>query len=75
MCIYSPYLNRIKTIQEGRRIPVQNAVEDPTAWEILEVPLSRARPRRVAPLPRRGLVSPPRPPLQVTAWGAFAANG
>ena len=58
MCIYSPYLNRIKTIQEGRRIPVKNAVEDPTAWEILEVPLPRARPRRVAPLPRRGLVSP-----------------
>jgi signal recognition particle subunit SEC65 len=56
VCIYSPYLNRIKTIQEGRRIPVKNAVEDPTAWEILEVPPPRARPRRV--LRSRGLVSP-----------------
>ena len=37
VCIYSPYLNKFKTIQEGRRISMKNAVEDPTAWEILEV--------------------------------------
>mmetsp|Transcript_36614 Transcript_36614/g.71462 ORF Transcript_36614/g.71462 Transcript_36614/m.71462 type:complete len:151 (+) Transcript_36614:31-483(+) len=35
--IYSPYLNKHKSIQEGRRIPQAAAVEDPTAWEILEV--------------------------------------
>jgi signal recognition particle subunit SEC65 len=37
VCIYSPYLNKFKTIQEGRRIPRNIAVEEPTAWEILEV--------------------------------------
>ena len=35
--IYSPYLNKHKSIQEGRRIPQAVAVDDPTAWEILEV--------------------------------------
>ena len=37
VCIYSPYLNSIKTIQQGRRLPLKSAVEDPTAWEILQV--------------------------------------
>jgi hypothetical protein len=37
VCIYSPYLNSIKTIQQGRRIPLKFAVEDPTAWEIMQV--------------------------------------
>lgn len=36
VCIYSPYLNSVKTIQEGRRISKAIAVEEPTAWEILE---------------------------------------
>mmetsp|Transcript_55054 Transcript_55054/g.112514 ORF Transcript_55054/g.112514 Transcript_55054/m.112514 type:complete len:160 (-) Transcript_55054:401-880(-) len=35
--IYSPYINKQKTIQEGRRIPQEKACDDPTAWEILEV--------------------------------------
>lgn len=37
VCIYSPYLNKFKTRQEGRRVSSKVAVEDPTAWEILEV--------------------------------------
>jgi len=63
VCIYSPYLNRIKTIQEGRRIPVAAAVEDPTAWEILEVPLPRAEPETRSACsahPRCGQRCPPR---------------
>uniref|UniRef100_A0A7S0M5N2 Signal recognition particle 19 kDa protein n=1 Tax=Cryptomonas curvata TaxID=233186 RepID=A0A7S0M5N2_9CRYP len=35
--IYSPYINKHKSIQEGRRISVAQACEDPSAWEILEV--------------------------------------
>eukprot|EP00960_Hanusia_phi_P017273 508518-Hanusia_phi.AAC.4 len=35
--IYSPYINKSKTVQEGRRISLKDACEDPTAWEILEV--------------------------------------
>mmetsp|Transcript_44855 Transcript_44855/g.105209 ORF Transcript_44855/g.105209 Transcript_44855/m.105209 type:complete len:154 (+) Transcript_44855:104-565(+) len=35
--VYSPYINRQKTIQEGRRIPQELACDDPTAWEIMEV--------------------------------------
>lgn len=30
-------MNKYKTIQEGRRVSQKVAVEDPTAWEILEV--------------------------------------
>ncbi|KAJ1494467.1 signal recognition particle, SRP19 subunit [Baffinella frigidus] len=37
VCIFSPYLNKNKTIQEGRRIPSAAACDDPTAWEIMEV--------------------------------------
>ncbi|EPQ14191.1 Signal recognition particle 19 kDa protein [Myotis brandtii] len=34
MCIYPAYLNNEKTIQEGRRIPISKAAENPTATEI-----------------------------------------
>eukprot|EP00287_Rhodomonas_sp_CCMP768_P017491 CAMPEP_0202809686 /NCGR_PEP_ID=MMETSP1389-20130828/1960_1 /ASSEMBLY_ACC=CAM_ASM_000865 /TAXON_ID=302021 /ORGANISM="Rhodomonas sp., Strain CCMP768" /LENGTH=160 /DNA_ID=CAMNT_0049480375 /DNA_START=83 /DNA_END=563 /DNA_ORIENTATION=- len=37
VCIYSPYINKHKTIQEGRRIPQDKACGDPTAYEMMEV--------------------------------------
>ncbi|XP_001507018.2 signal recognition particle 19 kDa protein isoform X1 [Ornithorhynchus anatinus] len=37
ICIYPAYLNNKKTIAEGRRIPVEKAVENPTSTEIQDV--------------------------------------
>nr|XP_014434695.1 signal recognition particle 19 kDa protein [Pelodiscus sinensis] len=37
ICIYPAYLNNKKTIAEGRRIPVDKAVENPTSTEIQDV--------------------------------------
>nr|XP_044988296.1 signal recognition particle 19 kDa protein isoform X2 [Jaculus jaculus] len=37
ICIYPAYLNNKKTIAEGRRIPINKAVENPTATEIQDV--------------------------------------
>uniref|UniRef100_A0A5F8HH79 Signal recognition particle 19 kDa protein n=1 Tax=Monodelphis domestica TaxID=13616 RepID=A0A5F8HH79_MONDO len=40
ICIYPAYLNNKKTIAEGRRIPMDKAVENPTATEIQDVCLA-----------------------------------
>ncbi|XP_045140948.1 signal recognition particle 19 kDa protein isoform X2 [Echinops telfairi] len=40
ICIYPAYLNNKKTLAEGRRIPVNKAVENPTASEIQDVCLA-----------------------------------
>ncbi|XP_010588141.1 signal recognition particle 19 kDa protein isoform X1 [Loxodonta africana] len=40
ICIYPAYLNNKKTIAEGRRIPINKAVENPTATEIQDVCLA-----------------------------------
>ncbi|XP_074713086.1 signal recognition particle 19 kDa protein isoform X1 [Strix uralensis] len=37
ICIYPAYLNNKKTIAEGRRIPIDKAVENPTSAEIQDV--------------------------------------
>ncbi|XP_006007938.1 signal recognition particle 19 kDa protein [Latimeria chalumnae] len=37
ICIYPAYINSKKTIAEGRRIPVEKAVENPTFAEIYDV--------------------------------------
>ncbi|XP_014376590.2 signal recognition particle 19 kDa protein, partial [Alligator sinensis] len=37
ICIYPAYLNNKKTIAEGRRIPIDKAVENPTPTEIQDV--------------------------------------
>ncbi|MBN3315208.1 SRP19 protein, partial [Atractosteus spatula] len=37
VCIYPAYLNSKKTIAEGRRIPVEKAVENPTCTEMRDV--------------------------------------
>ncbi|XP_067839061.1 signal recognition particle 19 kDa protein [Heptranchias perlo] len=37
ICIYPAYINSKKTIAEGRRIPVEKAVENPTIGEIRDV--------------------------------------
>uniref|UniRef100_W5MW61 Signal recognition particle 19 kDa protein n=2 Tax=Lepisosteus oculatus TaxID=7918 RepID=W5MW61_LEPOC len=37
ICIYPAYLNSKKTIAEGRRIPVEKAVENPTCTEMRDV--------------------------------------
>ncbi|NXV47553.1 SRP19 protein, partial [Uria aalge] len=37
ICIYPAYLNNKKTIAEGRRIPIDKAVENPTSTEIQDV--------------------------------------
>uniref|UniRef100_A0A4X2KIX6 Signal recognition particle 19 kDa protein n=1 Tax=Vombatus ursinus TaxID=29139 RepID=A0A4X2KIX6_VOMUR len=40
ICIYLAYLNNKKTIAEGRQIPIDKAVENPTATEIQDVCLA-----------------------------------
>ena len=40
ICIYPAYLNNKKTIAEGRRIPINKAVENPMATEIQDVCLA-----------------------------------
>ncbi|MEE6509965.1 hypothetical protein FKM82_028614 [Ascaphus truei] len=37
ICIYSAYINNKKTIAEGRRIPLEKAVQNPTCAEIQDV--------------------------------------
>uniref|UniRef100_A0A8C4VKG6 Signal recognition particle 19 kDa protein n=1 Tax=Gopherus evgoodei TaxID=1825980 RepID=A0A8C4VKG6_9SAUR len=37
ICIYPAYLNNKKTIAEGRRIPMDKAIENPTSTEIQDV--------------------------------------
>ncbi|KAM9331321.1 signal recognition particle 19 kDa protein isoform 1-T2 [Gastrophryne carolinensis] len=37
ICIYPAYINSKKTIAEGRRIPVEKAVQNPTCSEIADV--------------------------------------
>ncbi|XP_058831619.1 signal recognition particle 19 kDa protein [Topomyia yanbarensis] len=37
VCIYPAYINRKKTRQEGRRIPKENCVENPSFQEIRDV--------------------------------------
>ncbi|XP_069749020.1 signal recognition particle 19 kDa protein [Narcine bancroftii] len=37
ICIYPAYINSKKTIAEGRRIPIEKAVESPTYGEIRDV--------------------------------------
>ncbi|KAI1900270.1 hypothetical protein AGOR_G00048260 [Albula goreensis] len=37
MCIYPAYINSKKTLAEGRRIPSEKAVENPTCAEIRDV--------------------------------------
>ncbi|XP_036383236.1 signal recognition particle 19 kDa protein [Megalops cyprinoides] len=37
MCLYPAYLNSKKTLAEGRRIPIEKAVENPTCAEIRDV--------------------------------------
>ncbi|XP_066469663.1 signal recognition particle 19 kDa protein isoform X2 [Tiliqua scincoides] len=37
ICIYPAYINNKKTIAEGRRIPIDKAVENPTSTEIQDV--------------------------------------
>ncbi|KAM3938984.1 signal recognition particle 19 kDa protein isoform 1-T2 [Leptodactylus fuscus] len=37
ICIYPAYINSKKTIAEGRRIPTEKAVQNPTCVEIAEV--------------------------------------
>ncbi|XP_028604279.1 signal recognition particle 19 kDa protein [Podarcis muralis] len=37
ICIYPAYINNKKTIAEGRRIPLEKAVENPTPTEIQDV--------------------------------------
>ncbi|XP_069608956.1 signal recognition particle 19 kDa protein [Ranitomeya imitator] len=37
ICIYPAYINSKKTIAEGRRIPVEKAVQNPTCVEIAEI--------------------------------------
>uniref|UniRef100_A0A8C8HXD4 Signal recognition particle 19 kDa protein n=1 Tax=Oncorhynchus tshawytscha TaxID=74940 RepID=A0A8C8HXD4_ONCTS len=37
ICIYPSYVNRKKTLAEGRRIPAEKAVENPTCAEICHV--------------------------------------
>ncbi|OCT98538.1 signal recognition particle 19 kDa protein [Xenopus laevis] len=37
ICIYPAYLNSKKTIGEGRRIPVEKAVQNPTCLEIADI--------------------------------------
>ncbi|MGH0180685.1 UNVERIFIED_CONTAM: hypothetical protein FKN15_019542, partial [Acipenser sinensis] len=37
ICIYPAFINSKKTIAEGRRIPVDKAVENPTYGEIRDV--------------------------------------
>ncbi|KAM6475484.1 signal recognition particle 19 kDa protein isoform 2-T2 [Liasis olivaceus] len=37
ICIYPAYINNKKTIAEGRRIPLDKAVENPTSTEIQDV--------------------------------------
>ncbi|KAG8456308.1 hypothetical protein GDO86_002190 [Hymenochirus boettgeri] len=37
ICIYPAYINSKKTIAEGRRIPIEKAVQNPTCSEIADV--------------------------------------
>lgn len=37
VCVYPAYLNAKKTIKEGRKIPKEKAVENPTYLEIRDV--------------------------------------
>uniref|UniRef100_F6UVZ1 Signal recognition particle 19 kDa protein n=1 Tax=Xenopus tropicalis TaxID=8364 RepID=F6UVZ1_XENTR len=37
ICIYPAYLNSKKTIAEGRRIPIEKAVQNPTCSEIADI--------------------------------------
>ncbi|NP_001088221.1 signal recognition particle 19kDa L homeolog isoform X1 [Xenopus laevis] len=37
ICIYPAYLNSKKTIAEGRRIPIEKAVQNPTCLEIADI--------------------------------------
>ncbi|XP_018613806.1 signal recognition particle 19 kDa protein [Scleropages formosus] len=37
LCLYPAYINSKKTIAEGRRIPTEKAVENPTCCEIRDV--------------------------------------
>ncbi|KAL4660893.1 signal recognition particle 19 kDa protein [Arapaima gigas] len=37
LCVYPAYINSKKTIAEGRRIPTEKAVENPTCCEIRDV--------------------------------------
>ncbi|XP_050091391.1 signal recognition particle 19 kDa protein [Anopheles aquasalis] len=37
VCIYPTYINRKKTRQEGRRLPKENCVDDPSIQEIRDV--------------------------------------
>ncbi|XP_034288658.1 signal recognition particle 19 kDa protein [Pantherophis guttatus] len=37
ICIYPAYINNKKTIAEGRRIPLDKAIENPTSTEIQDV--------------------------------------
>ncbi|KAM8961353.1 signal recognition particle 19 kDa protein [Pelodytes ibericus] len=37
ICIYPAYINNKKTIAEGRRIPTEKAVQNPTCTEIADV--------------------------------------
>ncbi|MEE6508105.1 hypothetical protein FKM82_018905 [Ascaphus truei] len=37
ICIYPAYINNKKTIAEGRRIPLEKAVQNPTCAEIQDV--------------------------------------
>lgn len=37
LCIYPSYINNKKTLAEGRRIPVEKAVENPSCAEIRDV--------------------------------------
>uniref|UniRef100_A0A4W3JFY2 Signal recognition particle 19 kDa protein n=1 Tax=Callorhinchus milii TaxID=7868 RepID=A0A4W3JFY2_CALMI len=37
ICIYPAYINNKKTLSDGRRIPVEKAVENPTFGEIRDV--------------------------------------
>ncbi|XP_056393438.1 signal recognition particle 19 kDa protein [Hyla sarda] len=37
ICIYPAYINSKKTIAEGRKIPVEKAVQNPTCVEIAEI--------------------------------------
>lgn len=37
ICLYPAYINNKKTIAEGRRIPVEKAVQNPTCSEIADV--------------------------------------
>ncbi|XP_053320244.1 signal recognition particle 19 kDa protein [Spea bombifrons] len=37
ICIYPAYINNKKTVAEGRRIPIEKAVQNPTCSEIADV--------------------------------------